>query len=160
MKKLLFISLLTLSLFQLYPIKSPAQHPEIGFSIVLSGALLFGPYYNYWVDDHQCISASIMAAWEEEFKFPFALNAGYGYYFGDKNWRPSVDLQYSLFMPPKHAKRMSILTVLPGVQYRWAKDHQNTRCKLWVSSFLSKEEKLPWLVMPIGLQFDYGYKYP
>jgi hypothetical protein len=163
MKKFLLLMMIVLSTQLMYPGVTKAQHSEIGFSIVLSGALLFGPYYNYWLDDNQCVEASLMAAWELEFAFPFAFNAGYHYYLGEKNWRPGLGLQYSLFSPPRDKSKpgpfqKSLLTLLPGVQYRWAHTQQDTRMKIWISTFLSKEKVTPWRVMPIGLQLDYGHK--
>jgi hypothetical protein len=158
MKRISFV-LLALVFLQIHPLRVKAQHPEIGISVVLSGALMFGPYFDYWLDDHQALEASIMAAWDEEFKIPFALNAGYGYYFGSSKWRPNLTFQYSLLIPSL-SEAKSLLSALPGVQYRWDNSHQETRLGIWVSSFLSKEKITPWRVMPIGLQLNYGYKNP
>lgn len=144
-----------------------AQHPEIGFTVVLSGALMFGPYCSYWLDDHNVLNASVLAAWEEEFVVPFALNAGYSYYFLDKKLRPDLGLQYTFLISPVRHKSpgdpvgISLLSLVPGIQYRWDKTHQDTEGKIWVAYFMEKPKPGKKIVIfPIGLEFSYGYKYP
>jgi hypothetical protein len=147
--------------------KVSAQHPEIGFTVVLSGALMFGPYCSYWLDDHNALNASILAAWEEEFIVPFALNAGYSHYFLDQKWRPELGLQYSYLISPRRHKSpddpngISLLSLVPGVQYRWDKTHQSVQSRIWVAYFMEKRypgKKVK--IFPIGLEFTYAYKFP
>ena len=160
MKKVPLIILLLFYFLATVNTKSYAQKPEIGFSIILCGAIMFGPYFGYWIDDHQCIRASTLAAWEEELVFPFAMNIGYVYYFGDKRWRPKAGLQYSLLLAPSKSRSpdkprsLSLISFLPGVQYRWDNTHQSVEGQFWIAYFL-KDKK----VRPIALECTYGYKY-
>jgi|LSQX01.1.fsa_nt_gb hypothetical protein len=158
MKKFLVILSLVIAFVEVHPMKASCQHPEIGLTIVLSPALMFGPYVSYWFDDHNAVEASILAGLAEGFRLPVSLNAGYNYFFGSKEWRPSLGLQYTLMMPTP-TDRKSLLTVLPGVERRWDENQQDFRINMWVSAFLEKEKVMPWWVMPIGLEFYYGYKF-
>jgi len=47
-----------------------AQHSEIGVRFVLSGAIMFGPCYSYWVDDHNELNFSVLAAFQGELIVP------------------------------------------------------------------------------------------
>jgi hypothetical protein len=146
-----------------------AQQSEIGVKVVLSGALMFGPYYTYWIDDHNALNASVLAAIEDKWQLivPFALNAGYSAYFTDNKWRPEIGLQYSYLISPKKAKSpgdprgISILSLVPGVQYRWDETHQSVQSRIWIAYFF--KELKPGKknrIFPVGLDFSYGYKFP
>jgi hypothetical protein len=148
--------------------KAVAQHSEIGVRVVLSGALLFGPYYVFWVDDHNAITCSAFAALEEGYQvIPlFALNAGYSAYFLNEKWRPEIGLQYSYLIAPRKHKSsadpggVSILSLLPGVQFRWDQSCQNTQSRLWIAYFLDKPRTgKKNKIYPIGIDFSYGYKF-
>lgn len=143
-----------------------AQHSEIGIRVVLSGALMFGPYYTCWIDHHNALNASVLAAYEGELIVPFALNAGYSAYFFDSKWRPQIGLQYSYLISPRRSKAptdpngISILSLVPGVQFQWDKKYQNTQSRIWLAYFLEKPQNgKKNKILPIGLDFSYGYKF-
>jgi len=159
-KTSIIILLLCLVLFFGNNSKATAQVPEVGFSFILSGAIMFGPHFGYWIDNHQCLEASVLAAWEKQIIFPFALNGGYSYYLGNKSWQPKLGLQYSLLISPIHHKSendprsVSLISLVPGFQYRSNDFHQTAKGQIWVAFFL-KEKK----VAPIALEGIYGYKF-
>lgn len=149
--------------------KTAAQNSEIGIRVVLSGALMFGPYYTYWIDDHNALNTSILAALEEkgELIFPFSLNAGYSAYFFNKKWRPEIGLQYSYLFSPKKSKSsgdpkgISILSFVPGVQFQWDNTYQNAQSRIWLAYFLKSPQRDNKIkIYPVGLDFSYGYKFP
>lgn len=148
----------------LLPVKASAQHSEIGFKIVLSGALMFGPCYTYWVDDHQALNASMLAAYEGSVIFPFAVNAGYSAHFFKNKWRPEIGLQYTYLLSPKRHKSaddpngISILSLVPGVEYRWDHTYQNVTGEMWFAYFLDNRKREKFKMNLIGLDFSYGYK--
>ena len=106
-----------------------AQDPEIGVSFVLSGHIMFGPYFRYWITDHHEVEVNLLAAYEKQFVFPSAFNAAYHYYMLDGHWRPSVGAQFTLLISPKVAetnfkyKCFPMYSFVPGVQFRWDQNH-------------------------------------
>jgi|GEM_PF-1939585 len=146
--------------------KARAQHSEIGIKVVLSGALMFGPYYAYRFDEHNSIDVSVFAALEDQLVVPFALNAGYNAFFFHSKFRPQLGLQYSYLISPRRHKSatdpngISILSLVPGGQYQWDNMNQNIQSRVWLAYFLDKPQKEKKLkIMPIGLDFSYGYKF-
>lgn len=149
--------------------KALAQHSELGVRLVLSGAIMFGPYYTYWIDEHNALNTSILSAVEENWELivPFALNAGYSAYFFDSKWRPEIGLQYTYLISPRKHKSIgdpngiSILSLVPGIQFQWDKTQQNSQSRIWLAYFLNKPQtvKKNW-IFPIALDFSYGYKFP
>lgn len=147
--------------------KALAQHSEIGVRVVLSGALMFGSYYTYWIDDHNALTTSILAAYEGELVVPFAVNAGYSACFFSNKWRPEIGLQYSYLISPRRHKSaddptgISILSLVPGVQFRWDNTYQNVQSRIWLAYFFEKPQTGKKIkIFPIGLDFSYGYKFP
>jgi hypothetical protein len=143
-----------------------AQHSEVGVRVVLSGALMFGPYFTYWADDHNALNCSVFAAYDGKVIVPFALNAGYSAYFFTDKWRPQIGLQYSYLISPRKHKSssdpngISILSLLPGVQFRWDNTCQNAQSRIWVAYFLKKPQAgKKNKIYPIGIDFSYGYKF-
>jgi hypothetical protein len=139
---------------------SNAQHSEIGVSVTLSGHLIFGPYYRYWLDDNNEIDLMIPAAWEGTGKvlFPGGIQTGYHYYFGDKHWRPTVGLQYSLFLGPKtnnERKNLYIFTLTPGIQYRWDETKYSIEELFWISYFPKNTKRK---ISPTGFETRFGIK--
>lgn len=160
---LFIFTVLSLSLPKVF-----AQHSEVGFSVVLSGALMFGPYYTYWIDDHNELNSSVLAAIEEDWKVivPFALNAGYSAHFFNSQWRPEIGLQYSYLISPRKSKSLgepngiSILSLIPGVQFQWDNTCQNSQSRIWLAYFLKKSQTGKKNgIFPIALDFSYGYKF-
>lgn len=146
--------------------KALGQHSEIGIKVVLSGALMFGPYYTLWANDHNALNVSILAAYEGELVIPFALNAGYSAYFFNTKWRPEIGLQYSYLISPKKSKSssdpngISILSLTPGVQLLWNNTYQNAQSKIWLAYIFDKNRlDKKFKILPIGLDFSYGYKF-
>jgi hypothetical protein len=148
--------------------KASAQHSEIGARVVLSGALMFGPYYTYWINDHNALNSSILAAIEEEGQLvvPFALNAGYSAHFFNNKWRPEIGLQYSYLISPRRYKLpddpngISILSLVPGLQFQWDNKYQNVQSRIWLGYFLEKREPGEKMkILPIGLDISYGFKF-
>ena len=148
--------------------KALAQHSEIGVKVVFSGALMFGPYYTYWIDDHNALNTSILAAIEEKgvLIVPFALNAGYSAHFFNNQWRPEMGLQYTYLISPKRSKAfddpkgVSILSLVPGVQFRWDNTNQNLQSRIWLGYIFKKPQSGKKLkILPLGLDFSYGYKF-
>jgi hypothetical protein len=145
--------------------KAYTQHSEVGVKVVLSGALMFGPYYTCWLDDHNALNASILAAYEKSIVFPFALNAGYSAYFFDSKWRPELGLQYSYLIAPRRAKSsgdpngISLLSLVPGVQFRWDGNKQDVQGSVWLAYFLDKKRNAgKFKILPVGIDFSYGYR--
>lgn len=145
--------------------KISAQHSELGARVVLSGAILFGPYYSFWIGDHQEISVSVMAAYEEAFIFPFALNASYNVTFFKSNFQPQIGLQYSYLIAPKKHKSpddpngISIVSLMPGVKFQWADKSQNVQSRVWLAYFFGEHKSGKHLIFPIGIDLSYGYKF-
>jgi hypothetical protein len=146
--------------------KALPQHSEIGVKVVLSGALMFGPYYACWIDDHNALNASILAAYEKNIIFPFALNASYNAFFFDSKWRPQLGLQYSYLIAPQKSKSsndpsgISLLSLVPGVQFQWDESRQNVQGSIWLAHFLDKKHKTEkFKIFPVGIDFSYGYKF-
>jgi len=145
--------------------KASAQNPEIGVKVVLSGALMFGSYFTYWVDDHNALNTSILAAYEGKMIVPFAVNAGYSAYFFNNKWRPEIGLQYSYLISPRKHKSagepngISILSLVPGGQFQWDNTCQNIQCKIWFAYIFDKPKKEKIKILPIGLDFSYGNKF-
>lgn len=145
--------------------KALAQHSEIGIKVVLSGALMFGPYYTYWIDEHNTLNSSILAAYEKELVVPFAMNVGFSHYFSNNKWRPEIGLQYSYIISPKRSKfssdpkGMSILSLTPGGQFQWNNTCLNAQSKIWLAYiFNTNQVDKKFEILPIGLDFSYGYK--
>jgi|WetSurMetagenome_2_1015567.scaffolds.fasta_scaffold403182_2 hypothetical protein len=146
--------------------KAIPQHSEIGVKVILSGALMFGPYYTCWIDDHNALNASILAAYEKSIVFPFALNASYNAYFFDNKWRPELGVQYSYLITPRKSKSsgdpdgISLLSLVPGVQFQWDDSKQNVQGSVWLAHFLDKKHKSErFKIFPVGIDFSYGYKF-
>ena len=146
--------------------KALAQHAEIGIRVVLSGAIMFGPCFTYWVDDHNALNCSVLAAYEGDLIVPFALNAGYSAYFFNHKWRPETGLQYSyLISPVKHKTAgdpngISVLSLMPGVQFRWDNTNRNAESRVWFAYIFAKHQPVKKIrILPIGLDFSYGYKF-
>ena len=160
MKKKSFVLLLLFFILLTDTKKLEAQVPEIGFSVVLSGAFLFGPHFGYWLESLNYLEASAFAAYDDRLIVPFAFNGGYSYYFGNKAWQPKLGLQYSVLIAPVHDKMpadhafISLISFTPGLQYRSKDFHQVVGGQAWVSYF-TKEKK----VTPIALDLKYGYKF-
>ncbi|MDP2423216.1 MAG: hypothetical protein U1C46_03465 [Bacteroidales bacterium] len=160
MKKLILIILLFTITIVTGRTDVRAQKPEVGVSLILSGAIMFGPYFSYRIDDHHCFEASVLAAYEKKLVFPFTLNGSYNYYVGSKNWRPKIGLQYSLLISPVRHKSeddpgsLSLISLIPGVQYRWDNTRQNIIGQVWVSYFIKNKK-----IFPIGLEGRYGFMF-
>ncbi len=157
--------LLFFLVFLLYQPKAFAQHSEIGVKFVLSGAIMFGPYYCYWLDNHNELNFSVLAAFPGELVFPFALNAGYGAHFFNSKWRPQIGLQYSYLISPRRSKSLgdpngiSIISVVPGLEFRWDNTFQNAQSKIWFAHVFDKNPTdKNFKIFPIGLDISYGYK--
>jgi len=161
----LFMCLLIFSTLLFSQKKASAQHPEVGIKVVLSGALMFGPYFTYWVDDHNALNSSILAAYEGKLIVPFAVNAGYSVHFFNNKWRPEIGLQYSyLISPIRHKSErdpngISILSLVPGVQFQWENSHQNIGSRIWLAYIFDRPKKEKIKILPIGLDFSYGHKF-
>jgi hypothetical protein len=142
------------------PEYSSAQKSEIGISFTLSGHLIFGPYFRCWMDDHNELDICIPAAWEGKGKvlFPNGFQTGYHYYFGEKHWRPSVGLQYHLYFGPKEnekRKYLQLLSLVPGIQYRWNESKTCIEELLWISTMKVKGKQK---IFPTGLETKFGVK--
>lgn len=105
---------------------------------------MFGPYYTYWVDDHNTLNSSILAAYESELIVPFAMNVGYCHYISNTKWRPEIGLQYSYLLTQKKQKTssnpngISILLLLPGVQFQWDNTLRNAQGNIWLAFIFDK----------------------
>lgn len=147
------------------PKPANAQQTEVGVRVVLSGAVLFGPYVSYWVDDHNELNASVLAAYVGQFIVPFAVNAGYSAHFFHTRVRPEIGIQYSYLISPRRHKAptdpngISILALMPGAQFRWDEAAQNVQSRVWLAYILDKPKKAKFSLMPIGLDFSYGYRW-
>ncbi|MDD5571628.1 MAG: hypothetical protein PHD97_10820 [Bacteroidales bacterium] len=126
---------------------------------------MFGPYFTYWADDHNALNSSIFAAFEGKLIVPFAVNAGYSAYFFNNKWRPEIGLQYSYLISPRRHKSagdpngISILSLVPGGQFQWDNRCQNVQGRIWLAYILDKQKKDKIKILPIGLDFSYGYKF-
>jgi hypothetical protein len=167
--KSFFLWLFILPVIFLSQPKVKAQHSEVGVRVVLSGAIMFGPYYTYWIDEHNALNSSVLAAIEGKWKLivPFALNAGYSAYFFDNNWRPEIGLQYTYLISPRKSKSfgdpngMSILSLVPGVQFQWDNTYQSFQSRIWLAHFFEKSQTGKKNgIFPMALDFSYGYKFP
>ena len=156
-------SLVLIPLFLLLSLQSNhtyAQSTEVGFTVILSGAIMFGPHVGYWFDNHQYVETSVLAAYEGEFVCPFAINGSYNYYLGNKKWQPKFGTQFSLLMAPKKnhddkfPKYFPVISLLTGAHYHSTDLHQTAETQLWVG-YLIKWKK----VVPLGLEGKYGYKF-
>jgi hypothetical protein len=162
MKHIITSLLLIICLTAIYPQDCKAQHSEIGISIVLSGAIMFGPYYRYWIDDHNVAEVKIAAAVENKLIIPFACSGSYYYYFLDKHWRPSAGAQYTLLISPKgptqnnKRKCFSMISAVPGIQYRWKENNYGIEEKVWIAYLMFKGNHK---IFPIGLETLAGYSF-
>ena len=138
-----------------------SQNSEIGFSVTLSGHILMGPYYRYWIDDHNGLDLTVLAAYEDKLIFPHGFSAGYKHYFLDKKWRPGLGFQYTFMRAPvkdeNTGKRsnLHLFSILPGVQYRWIDSKMNIEEFLWISYFKFNNKNR---LLPIGLETRLGTK--
>jgi hypothetical protein len=160
MKKINF-RIIILAMFIIQSLQIFSQHSEIGFSVTLSGHIILGPYYRYWVDDHNSVDLTIIAAYEDKLIFPHGFNVGYKYYFIEKNWRPSLGFQYSLMIAPvkenKTGKRtnLQLFSLVPGIQYRWNDHKLNIEEFIWISYFRFNKKSR---IFPVGLETRFGAK--
>lgn len=140
--------------------KGFSQGSEIGFSLTISGHLLFGPYYRYWINDHNSVDATLLASFENKLIFPHGLSAGYKYYFLDDHWRPSLGLQYTFMTAPvkEEGKRptLQLFSLVPGIQYRWNENHLTVEEFLWISYLNINNKKK---ILPLGLETRFGYHF-
>ena len=162
MVKTIRIILLMASALLAGKLEARAQDAEIGASLILSGHIMFGPYLRYWITDHHEAEVNLLAAYETQFVFPSAFNAGYHYYMGDNHWRPSIGAQFTLLLSPKVAetnykiKCIPMYSVMPGIQYRWDLNHLNAEENLWISYLKFKEKGK---IFPTGLETHLGYRF-
>jgi len=87
--------------------------------------------------------------------FPFALSAGYGYYFNGNKWRARLGGEFALLVsPPDPDKRklLSLVNLVPGVQYQ-IDGKQFVGAQLWLSYFFGKAN-VP--AAPTAIEFRYG----
>lgn len=139
-----------------------AQKSEIGVSFILSGHFIFGPYYRYWIDDHNAVELNVQAAYENSLVFPGGLSAGYRCYFFDGNWRPSIGAKCSVLISPKvpenNNKRVyfPIVSLDPGVQFRFNEQKMGIEEQLWIGAMKLRGK---WKVTPLGLDTRAGYRW-
>lgn len=165
--KYLLIGIAIFQIIVLSQHKAVAQHSEVGMKLIISGAIMFGPYYSCWFDDHQELNASILAAYAEGGKlfFPFAFNAGYSVHFLDNKWRPQIGIQYSFLKSPVKERHedepigISVLSLVPGGEFRWDNTKQNVQSKIWLAYLFTKPRQEKIRILPIALDFSYGYKF-
>ncbi|MBK7215447.1 MAG: hypothetical protein IPH88_19655 [Bacteroidales bacterium] len=137
-----------------------AQKSEIGVSFILSGHFIFGPYYRYWIDDHNALELNVQAAYENSLVFPGGVSAAYRYYFFDGNWRPSLAAQYTVLISPKVPEKENkrvffpIASLNPGVQFRFNEKKMGVEEQLWIGAMKLKGK---WKVAPLGLDTRFGY---
>jgi len=131
-----------------------ARH-QLSFSFTLSGHLLFGLGYTYWLDHQQAIQVTAFPLIVPgEGGRPFAFNAGYGYYSNTEPWRFKAGLELTcLVSPPDPEKRkvLLLLNAVPGVQYDFGQN--SVLSQIWISYFLNQAKGK---VFPTGLEFRYG----
>jgi hypothetical protein len=135
------------------------QRHQINLSCTLSGHILLGVGYSYWFDAHQALQATIYPLMLPGEGWPYAFNAGYGYYFGDSPWRPKVGLDFAMIVSPPdpdQRKTLSLLNFSPGLQYRF--DDNVLLSQIWLSYFVSKKTRSKFA--PTGLEFQYGRALP
>jgi hypothetical protein len=131
-----------------------AQKSEVGVTFTLSGHLIFGPYYRYWFDNHNELDIGILATYEGKIHFP-QINAGYHYYFNDRNWRPSIGGQYS-FAPgigKSKGNSFQMFSIVPGIQYRFNNYNNCIEELIWISYFNLRGKKH---IFPTGLETKFG----
>lgn len=121
--------------------KALTQHPPIGFAIVLSGTLSFGHYITCWLNNHNALNGSISAGYNRKLIVPFVVRAGCCAHFLYKQWYSELWLQYShliasrRYIAPADPNGISMLSLLPGLQYRWNELQQNVQSRIWVAFF-------------------------
>ena len=157
MKRCILFPALIILLFT-KPSTLNAQNSEIGFTFTLSGHLIFGPYFRYWIDDHDEVDICFPAAWEGKGKvlFPGGFQSGYHHFFGEKHWRPSAGMQYHLYFGPKENNKrvnLQIFSLVPGIQYRFDENKMSIEENIWISYFKIKGRSK---VFPTGLETKFG----
>jgi hypothetical protein len=160
MKSFIRIALIVCTMLITTGNKAHAQVPEIGFSLILSGAIMFGPHAGYRINDHHYVDVSVLGAWEGKFLFPFAINGSYNYYIGTSSWRPKLGLQYTKLMAPgdegsgKKYKTFTMISLMPGVEYQTGDIHQKAELQAWIAYFISNKR-----IAPVAIEGRYGYKF-
>jgi len=130
------------------------SYNRMKFSFTLSGHMLFGLGYEYGFDEHHAVNLTVFPLLIPGKGLPYALSAGYDYYFKGENWKPKIGAAFTLLVsPPDPDKRktMPMIVFTPGIQYLSQKD--SFLSQIWVAWFL-KKARFP--VAPIGLEFLYG----
>lgn len=149
-----FITLFTIAVLQL-PLLHAGQDDShrIHVAFALSGHIFWGIGYAYGFDAHNFIQATFFVVPEKG--LPFAINAGYNYFFEGKKWRPNLGLETVIIgspPDPDERKYLPLITFTPGISYHF--DNANTvNSRLWLAYFPIKARKK---FAPIGIEFKYG----
>lgn len=134
------------------------SYDRVTLSFTLSGHLLIGVGYEHGFNCEHALHFTTFPLILSEDGFPFSVTGGYKYYFSEKDWRPNLGVDFCLLVsPPAPDKRqiMPLLMLKPGIEYDF-NYHQSAATNIWLARFL-KGKKHPLPLMPIGLQFEYGY---
>lgn len=133
----------------------PYKH-QLTLSFTLSGAIFTGVGYSFHFDEHHAIQATFHCIPYYKLKEQmFALNTGYNYYFGNKSWHPNIGGEFMIMFGPADKEKkigLFLFNVVPGIRYDF-NDYHSLNGRIWVANFLSEEYK----VLPIGIEFKYGY---
>jgi hypothetical protein len=146
--------LLILQLFCVSIQAAENKTQQINFSITLSGHILFGIGYSYFLTDNHAVQTTLFLIPEKG--FPFGINAGYNYFWEGEKWRPNLGTEFTLLVsPPDPDKRrvLPLIKLIPGIRYDFNEIH-NLNSRLWIAYFPTSKRVR---VAPIGLDFKYGY---
>ncbi len=131
---------------------------RLNLSFTLSGHILVGIGWEHGFDTHHALHVTTYPLMWPGDGFPFAVSAGYNYYYGQNKWRGKIGGAFALLVsPPDPDKRktMPLLLLTPGVQYAFDLNH-SALFQPWLAFFLKKAKHR---FAPIGLEFRYGYNF-
>ncbi len=153
-KSLLLMEVLLLALIQ--PAQSSDMYNRVHVSVTLSGHILFGVGVEHGFTEHHALQITVYPLVVPGKGFPFAMQAGYNYYWGGSLWKGKVGFAGGVIVsPPDPDKRryLPMLMLTPGVRYA-DKDNFYTGA-LWLARFLGKTNQ-KWPIVPIGIEARYG----
>jgi hypothetical protein len=78
---------------------------QFHFSLTLSGHILFGAGYTYWLNDEHAFEATVYPLLLPGKGFPFAVSAGYGFYPGGEHLKAKVGGEMTLLISPPDPER-------------------------------------------------------
>jgi len=150
----LFITVLLICMVQ--PARSGEAYNRVNVSFTISGHSLLGLGFEHAFNAHHALQITAYPLIVPGNGFPFALQAGYNYYFNGSHWQGKLGGCFALLVSPpdpQERKYLPMVLLTPGLQYTDGLNYYSA--DIWLAHFLKKTNS-KWPVLPIGLEAVYG----